>query len=254
MYKIPAKTLFVGQKLIYVPECHSTNSALAELLDRTDLPEGTVLITNHQTQGRGQRGNSWESGKGENLTFSLLLRPRFLTALNQFQLNVAIALGIADGLLNYLPSGLTLKWPNDIMMENRKVGGVLIENQTQGQQLSTAIIGIGLNVNQPELSHPGAGSLTQFVGRALDLNEVYQELLAGIEARYLSLRAGNYKGLHKEYVERLYQYNVSQEFESDGMSFIGTISDVDESGRLCVLVDGAIRKYSLKEIRMRISG
>ncbi len=225
---------------------------MAELLDHAELPEGTVLITNHQTQGRGQRGNSWESGRGENLTFSLLLRPGFLSPLNQFQLSIAVSLGIADALSRYVPAGIRVKWPNDIMIKDKKAGGVLIENQTQGQHVAASIIGIGINVNQPDMQHPGAGSLIGFMGKPIDLNELLHELLACLEVRYLELRTGGHDAMHGEYLSRLYGYNLPQAFESAGKSFTGTIKDVDESGRLCVQVGSEIRQFALKEIKMLI--
>jgi len=214
------------------------------------MAEGTTFVTSHQTGGRGQRGNTWQSGKGDNLTFSVLLRPRFLAAMDQFRLNMAIALGIVDALDTILPGDLALKWPNDILVGSRKVGGVLIENQSQGQQLSASVVGIGLNVNQPDIPVRGAGSLIQVVDRELDLNDLYQLLLTHLEVRYTDLRAGGFELLHAQYLERLYRYQVLQEFESGGRKFQGTIVDVDESGRLCVDANGEVKKYSLKEISM----
>lgn len=249
MYKIPAKTLFTGQKLIYVPECHSTNSSLAELLEHTDLPEGTVLITDHQTRGRGQRGNTWESGRGENLTFSILLRPKFLEVRDQFRLSMAVALGIAEGLAAFVPSGLTVKWPNDVLIEGKKVGGILIENQSQGAQLSVSIVGIGINVNQRELPVPTAGSLAQRVGGPLDLDAVFQQLVTAIEARYLQLRAGGHAVIQSDYHQQLYRIGVSQSFEADGAAFDGVIVGVDEVGRLKVRVGEEERRYGLKEVK-----
>jgi BirA family biotin operon repressor/biotin-[acetyl-CoA-carboxylase] ligase len=251
LYKIPAKTLFTGQKLIYVPECHSTNSSLAELLEHTDLPEGTVLITDHQTRGRGQRGNTWESGKGENLTFSILLHPRFLAVRDQFRLSMAVAIGIAEGLAGIVTSGILLKWPNDILMGGKKVGGVLIENQSQGAQLSVAIVGIGINVNARELPHPGAGALIQAVGRESDLNDVFQLVVGAIEARYLQLRSGGHAVIERDYLGRLYRLDVPQEFEADGAVFTGTIIGVDDSGRIRIQVGEEERRYSLKEVKFR---
>ena len=122
----------MGQKLIYVPECHSTNSLLNELNDHQELPEGTVLVTDHQTAGRGQRGNVWEAAQGMNLTFSILLRPKFLEAKDQFRLNMAVSLAIANSLQSCLSQGIKLKWPNDILVDGKKIGGVLIESQLQG--------------------------------------------------------------------------------------------------------------------------
>ena len=250
MYKIPANTLFMGQKLIYVPECHSTNSSLAELINHADLPEGLVLLTDHQTKGRGQRGNSWESGQGENLTFSLLLLPRFLATKDQFQLNMAIALGIAAGLHALVSRTISLKWPNDILIDYKKVAGILIENQSQGSALSASIIGIGVNVNQSRFSYPQTGSLIQFVGAALSLEDVFENLISSLEASYLQLRSGNIEAIRADYLKSLYKYNQLQSFESNGDRFVGRITDVDEFGRLCVNVDASIRKFSLKEIRM----
>lgn len=216
----------------------------------TDLPEGTVLITDHQTQGRGQRGNTWDSGQGLNLTFSLLLRPRFLAVRDQFQLSMAVALGIAEGLGEQVPSGITLKWPNDIMSEGKKVGGVLIENQSQGPQLSVAIVGIGINVNQRELPHPGAGSLIQVLGRETPLQEILHTLLTAIEARYLQLRSGAHAIIQNDYHARLHRVGVPQTFEAEGKSFTGIIRGVDESGRLRVQEGDEERVFALKEIRM----
>lgn len=250
MYKIPANTLFTGRKLIYVPECHSTNSSLAELNEQVDLPEGTVFITDHQIRGRGQRGNSWESGQGENLTFSILLQPSFLAAMDQFQLNMAVTVGIARGLQNLISSGVSVKWPNDILVDDMKVGGVLIKNQTMGANLSTSIVGIGLNVNQTRIPHAQAGSLIQWVGQPLGLNEVLEVLLVGIESNYLRLRSGAQERIRAEYLALLYKYRVPQLFEAGGNPFMGLITDVDESGRLCVECGGEILKFSLKEIRM----
>lgn len=251
MYKIPAKTLFTGQKLIYVPECHSTNSSLAELLGAADLPEGTVFITDHQTAGRGQRGSRWESGKGENLTFSLLLKPRFLAVRDQFALSMAVALGIAEGLTTFVSQGLSVKWPNDLMWLDQKIGGILIENQSQGSQLTTSIAGIGINVNQRQFASAGAGSLILASGHALDLDEVFQQILGAIEARYLQLRSGGHAVIQHDYHQHLYRLGVPQLFESEGKTFTGVIQGVDEWGRLRIRVGDDERSYDLKEVKFR---
>lgn len=250
MYKIPANTLFTGQKLIYVPECHSTNSSLAELQAHTDLAEGAVMVTDHQTQGRGQRGNSWESGQKENLTFSVLLKPHFLATRDQFQLSMAIALGCATGLSEFIQDAVYVKWPNDLMIGDRKVGGILIENQSLGTQLTSSIVGIGINVNQRKFAQPNACSLIQVTESSHDLNDVFQALLANLEARYIQLRSGGAEAIRKDYLSHLYRLRVQHPFESEGNRFIGTITGIDEYGRLCVEVGNETKKFSLKEIRM----
>lgn len=250
MYKIPANTLFTGQKLIYVPECHSTNSSLVELLAQADLPEGTVMVTDHQTQGRGQRGNSWESGRGENLTFSLLLKPHFLAIRDQFQLSMTMSLGCAAGLSGFLKEAVTVKWPNDLMIGDRKVGGILIENQSMGSRLTSSIVGIGINVNQPKFSHANACSLIQFTGKVLELNDIFHSILSMLEARYVQLRSGGAEVIRKDYLKHLYRFKVRQTFESEGNQFVGAISGIDESGMLCVDTGNETKKFSMKEIRM----
>lgn len=252
MYKTPANTLFTGQKLVYVPECHSTNSLLAEMLQETELPEGSVLITDHQTKGRGQRGNRWESGQGENLTFSLLLRPKFLPTRDQFQLSMAVALGIASGLKHWVGNSLALKWPNDLMTDDRKLGGVLIENQSQGTQLTASIVGIGINVNQRVLPFPHACSVIQVVGSPVELNDVFARIAAGVEAKYMQLRSGAHDLIRDEYLTLLYRRGVSHPFEADGRTFTGVIDGVDDTGRLLVSDGEVQRAYSMKEIRMLI--
>ena len=249
MYKIPAKTLFIGQKLIYVPECHSTNSLLNELNDQSQLPEGTVLITNRQIAGRGQRGNSWETEPGMNLTFSILLRPRFLEAKDQFQLNMAVSIAIGDALKSITALPIKLKWPNDIMIGDKKIGGILLESQLQGTSLSCSIVGIGVNVNQENFSHPGAASLYSFTAIAADLESLLQRLLESLEHAYLDLRAGKASALKQRYLASLYKFKEPHQFESSGEKFTGSIHDVDENGRLCVKSGESTRLFSFREVK-----
>ena len=250
MYKIPANTLFLGQKLIYVPDCHSTNSLLSELNNKSELPEGTVLVTDNQTAGRGQRGNQWESIAGENITFSVLLKPKFLNTIDQFQLSIAVSLGVARGLETVLVNQVMLKWPNDIFVEDRKIGGILIENQPQGNSLSQSIVGIGINVNQKIFSSPIASSLSNLTGLSVDLNEILSSVMKAIEVKYLELRAGAFSLLKTEYLKQLYKFAQRRPFEANGHIFSGSIVDVDEQGRLCIETDGAVKRFSFKEVRM----
>ncbi len=154
LYKIPANTNFIGKKFIYLPSCHSTNDIAAELLPHLD--EGTVVIAAHQTNGRGQRGNSWEAEAGANLTFSIVLKPNFLPASQQFYFNMAVALGIIRGLRYFFEGNrsnssdksdqLKLKWSNDIYFQDFKLGGVLIENTIESTNLKNSVVGIGINM------------------------------------------------------------------------------------------------------------
>lgn len=248
MYKIPANTLFTGQSLVYMPECHSTNAEALKLLQNNPrVTDGTVVITDNQTAGRGQRGNTWESDAGKNLTFSIILKPGFLSAKDQFRLNIAVSLGLFDYLTSQLDD-VKIKWPNDMMIGNKKTCGMLIENQISGQQIQHSIVGIGLNVNQEYFSLPTPTSMFLKKGQAFDLNYALAELLQWIEGRYLQLRANI--DLRNEYVNALYGRGEKRNFKSGEETFEGVITGIDPVGLLEVEVSGGRRYFDLKQIQM----
>lgn len=247
MYKIPANTLFTGQSLVYMPECHSTNAEALTLLQNTlQVAEGTVIITDNQTAGRGQRGNTWVSEAGKNLTFSIILKPTFLHPKDQFKLNMAVSLGLYDYLTSQV-SDVKIKWPNDMMLDNQKTCGMLIENQISGHQLVSSIVGIGLNVNQQNFSLPTPTSVAVKKGQEFDLNQALGELLQWIEGRYLQLRANI--DLKEEYVNALYAKGEKRNFKSGEEVFEGVITGIDNVGLLEVEVGKGKRYFDLKQIQ-----
>jgi BirA family biotin operon repressor/biotin-[acetyl-CoA-carboxylase] ligase len=248
LYKIPANTLFLGKNLVYVPQCHSTNTLATELSQKADTPEGTLIITNHQIAGRGQRGSSWEAAPGENLTFSLILKPTFLQAQNQFQLNQAFSLGVLDYVKGKLDTDIKVKWPNDVMVNERKVCGILFENQISGNELRHSIVGIGLNVNQQSFQYPTAGSLRLFSHQTYSLAPELEVLLQHLESRYLMLKEGKHEKLKTEYLQHLYRLGEMHRFDNHEMEFDGIISGVDEVGRLRIEVDGVERIFGAKQL------
>jgi BirA family biotin operon repressor/biotin-[acetyl-CoA-carboxylase] ligase len=248
LYKIFANTLFTGQQLVFVPECHSTNSLASDLASQSILSEGTVVITGNQTAGRGQRGNTWETASGLNLTFSVLLRPAFLSVKSQFYLTMITSLAIADFLKQRSIQGVKIKWPNDVLVDKKKCCGTLIENTIQNETLLQSIVGIGLNVNQKSFSVPTATSLAVVKDQHYDLNEALNSLLENLEKRYLQLRAGKLAALKKEYLENLFGLGEPRIFISNGKEFEGQIDGVSEHGELTVKVNKEQKNYSLKEI------
>lgn len=249
MYKIPANTLFVGQSLVFMPECHSTNDEALQRI-RTGKPaEGTVIITDNQTKGRGQRSNVWVTSPGVNLTFSIILLPTFLQAKDQFNLNMAIALGIADFVHNLIPEKVVrVKWPNDILIENKKVCGVLIENQLSGHRIQYSVVGIGLNVNQTHFEFDRASSLSVLSGSEFKLAEVLEGLLQHIEARYLMLRNNQIEKLYTDYLIAMYWIGERHIFSDAKSQFEGVIIGTDEIGRLRIRVENDVRVFSVKEV------
>ena len=158
--------------------------------------EGDIILAQRQTAGRGQRGHTWESREGENLTFSLVLEPLFLPPSEQFLISECVALGVCDALLHY---GIEaqIKWTNDIYIGDRKLAGILIEHKLQGSALARTVAGIGLNVNQKAFSDdlPNPISMAQATGREFDREEVLQTVATSLMARYEQLREGGAKEL-----------------------------------------------------------
>jgi BirA family transcriptional regulator, biotin operon repressor / biotin---[acetyl-CoA-carboxylase] ligase len=251
LYKIPANTLFLGKHIVFVPECHSTNTLALQLSQNPSTAEGTVVITNKQTAGRGQRGNVWESSPGMNLTFSVVLRPAFLTLQDQFYLTMAASLALHDYLSAKTEKPTVIKWPNDILVHEKKICGILIENQVQGSRFIAAIAGIGLNVNQSHFSAGTATSMALVTGREESLETVLHGLLEYLEARYLQLRRQDHQRLKEDYLSRLYALNEPRRFASQGSSFEGVIQGIDENGRLAVETrHQGLRYFGIKEIAL----
>lgn len=252
MYKILANTLFIGKKVIYLPTCHSTNKVAEKLLSESDIPEGTLIITQNQTHGKGQLDNSWESEPGKNLTLSIILFPDFLKIQHQFYLNIIISLGIYDVLNNLLSQTdskhiMKIKWPNDIIADEKKICGILIKNFIKNNEIDSCIAGIGLNVNQRSFISKKATSVNLLTGTEYDLNTVLNELILSLEAYYLKLKEKQFDYLKKAYLKNLFWINEEHKF-SDGEPFKGKITGIDDHGRLMINTDYGVRFFNFKEV------
>ena len=254
MYKIQPKTAFIGQIYKYLPSCQSTNDEASALLASANPIEGSLVTTDQQTAGRGQRGNRWESHTAENLTFSFLLKPTYLAPNEQFWLTIAISLGVHDTLRPLLDDSLRIKWPNDVYVGNLKLGGMLIENTLQRTQIAWSVAGIGLNINQTEFSYLTATSLQQQapLPDGYDRSGLLSLLCETIEKRYLQLRSGQRDRLKDEYLSVLYRYREEHNFNSNGRSFRGTITGIDAMGRLAIDINGEVRYFDFKEVAFEL--
>lgn len=243
--------LFVGHNIVTLKEVASTNSWLKLALSKsTPLPEGTVIMAEAQFAGRGQKNSTWQSEPGKNLTFSILLNPRFLDVQRQFDLNIAISLAINDVLSNYFGESATIKWPNDSYIGDAKIGGILIENLVQGNQIKHAIIGIGLNINQADFSKvlQNVTSFKKILHTDYDLNRLKNEICGSVEARYLQLKAGKYLDLHAAFLDKLYLLNIWADFKIDNTVQQARIYGVSAEGFLQVETENGIRQFGMKEI------
>ena len=240
----------MGHSVVFMPECHSTNDEASRLIESSsNALEGTVVITSNQTSGRGQRGNIWVSEPGKNLTFSIVIKPTFLSAQDQFLLNKVFSLGLYDYLRNTLKASVKIKWPNDMVVDDKKICGILIENQIQGQNIQHSIVGIGLNVNQDNFSMPTATSMKVFEGKDFLLENVLTDLLGYLETRYLQLRSGNLEELNSDYLSALYWLREKHMFKKAEEIFEGVITGIDPIGKLKINVDGTTEYFELKQIQ-----
>jgi BirA family biotin operon repressor/biotin-[acetyl-CoA-carboxylase] ligase len=239
----------MGKNMIFVPECHSTNSLAQQLAQQSSTPDGSVVITDNQTAGRGQRGNTWEALQGLNFTFSILVKPTFLSPTDQFYLNIAVALGIFNYLKQKTDRHVTIKWPNDILIERKKICGILIENTLQGTLIHHSVLGIGLNMNQQSFSNEKATSLKMISGQDYILAFELDELLLHIERQYLLLRQGNSQQLLKSYYEHLFGMGEERKFKTSAEEFYGIITGVDTTGRLKIKTSDGEKLFTMKEIQ-----
>ena len=245
-------TLFVGQNLIKLSAVDSTNNFLKNLLSKSEpLPEGTVIMADDQFAGRGMKENVWKVEPGKNLTISILLKPTFLALNKQFLLNMAISIAVNNTLSAYLPTGLCIKWPNDVYYNDVKLGGVLIENTIIGNGIKNTVIGIGINVNQqifPDELSGKATSLYQILQENVNLNALLADLCSQIEALYLNLKANKDTILRETYVQRLYKINISALYRQNGEVFEGIITGVSDTGLLNMNKNGELVQFNFKEI------
>ncbi|AWW31899.1 biotin--[acetyl-CoA-carboxylase] ligase [Echinicola strongylocentroti] len=250
MHKILANTVFLGKDIIYMTECHSTNDiASAKIKDGT-VKEGSIVLTDKQTKGRGQRGNRWYSEPGKNLTFSLVLAPVFLSPGAQFDLNRMISKAVKDALNRYA-DGIMVKWPNDIVHTTQgKLGGILIENSLTQSRIETSVVGIGLNLNQVDFALPGPVSLAVLSGRQVDKWELLNEILVEIEKRYIQVKKGRVDKLREEYWQDLYLREEWATYEDASGIYEGMITGITPEGRLIIKKkDGKVNQYAFKEVK-----
>jgi BirA family biotin operon repressor/biotin-[acetyl-CoA-carboxylase] ligase len=243
--------LIIGNNIIEVPAATSTNLALASMLTEKKLQEGTILFTLNQTSGRGQMGTKWHSIPHQSLTCSLCLQPKFLLPTQQFYLNMCIALGISDWLISQDFTTVRIKWPNDILIHQKKCTGILIENSINSKQITQSIIGMGINLNQESFPEdlPHAVSLRMVNGNNYDIKETICSLASFLDVRYQQLMQQRFEKLHKDYVDLLWRFEAWHDYQTkDGILRL-KITGVDSQGFLITENEvGETNKYSFKEI------
>lgn len=244
-----------GFKMIELESIDSTNNFLKSY--RPLQPCDMILVTaEYQSRGRGQIGNSWESERSKNLLFSLKVHPRFLEAGQMFRISQVAALAVHDAFARYT-EGISIKWPNDVYWNDRKICGMLIENDWMGKQLEQSIIGIGMNVNQETFigDAPNPVSLRQILGQDTERRFVLELFMESFQKYYRMLQRGEADTVDAQYRKALYRKEGWHLYEDEGGRFRARIADVEPDGHL-ILEDeqGQQRKYAFKEVRYILNG
>lgn len=243
--------LFRDKAIIHLESVDSTNNYAASLIKLSRPPEGSVITAQEQTAGKGQRGALWTSEKGENLLFSIILYPPFQQAEDLFALSQCISLALADSLTELTGIDAWVKWPNDIVMRDKKVAGILVEFAWTDSRVQSAICGMGVNLNQTSFEWPHAASLRMLTGKTFHRDTVLGEVIQRIESGYLRLRSGQLGPIRKEYTERLYRLNTPTAFDHLGSRITASISGVSPSGQLQLRDDaGTLFSCDLREISL----
>ena len=240
-----------GKNFIRLETTDSTNAQAIKMLKSGNVSEGTVILADYQSAGKGQYGNIWVGEKGKNLTFSIVLYPVVLTARTQFFLSMCISNAIQDCLVKN-NIGAKIKWPNDIYTSNGKIAGILIENALSGQNIKWSVAGIGLNVNQLTFGADAgmAVSMASEAGHEFNRDVVLNELLRSLSLWINRLYDNDLSNIKVRYLNNMLFLNEWRSFISETGLFEGRITDVTDFGRLMVQDrKGNINEFYFKDIK-----
>lgn len=236
---------------IYVEQTSSTNSYMLQLSATDRLPEGSVVATGYQSHGRGQGNHFWESEPRKNLIFSMVLYPASLKGAHQFRLSLAVSLAVYDFVSQYVEN-VSVKWPNDVYVGDKKIAGILIENFIEGSYLNKSIIGIGVNINQKIFASnaPNPVSLRQLTGNEYDLNVCLDRLTGCIATRYRMALSSRIRILHADYLQHLYRFGQLSRFHVADRSFEAVITGINRYGMLeMITADREQKTFGFGEVR-----
>lgn len=235
---------------LHFNEISSTNDLAKKLWSEGKIKANTIVSASYQNQGKGQQNNVWESEADKNLIFTLLVSPDFLKIEEQVYLNMAVSLAVYDYFTNKNIRECFIKWPNDIMVNHKKVSGILIENSISQSLIKVAFIGIGININQRDFYNAKAGSLALIKGKSYDLIEELKQFEICFLKRNKQLKTQK-QTIFDAYHDALYLKNVRTLFRFAEQTMFGKILGVTHHGQLEVAFeDGSIQYFSNKEISL----
>jgi len=246
------KSQSLGNQIIKLSVVDSTNNYTAKLVKETKISFGTVIMADFQTRGKGQRSSIWKSQKGLNLLISIYFDSSFLNSENIFFLSKAIALAIRECVEKIIGIKVSIKWPNDILINGSKIACVLIENQWKNEKLSSSIIGIGLNVNQVDFSaQENVISLKILTSKVYNLNSILKSLCSSLDTQLTRLVNFDFFEIDHHYHSFLSNHNQWCNYEKDKINFKGKLVKVDSFGKMVLeLGNGDKKSFEIKEVSL----
>ena len=238
-------------KIIKLDAIDSTNSYLKRLLTKGIVDDLTVVVSKHQTKGKGRNENIWENEASLNLAFSIYKKFNNLDVKDKFMLNVISSLSVFQLLKENNLNKISIKWPNDIMTVNRKISGILIENSVRGKLINESVIGVGINVNQKKFDNlPNATSLFIETGSEFSLDSLASRLAEIFRKKFLQLEK-NKEELLKYYNNHLFLKKTDLNFiDQENKKFTGKIISVNKRGELKIKkTNNQVINYSENSIK-----
>jgi BirA family biotin operon repressor/biotin-[acetyl-CoA-carboxylase] ligase len=239
--------------LIIIPLVDSTNSYAMQLFEKGMASEGTVVLAWEQTSGRGQRGSSWSSQPGQGLYFSLILTPPSSSITNVAVLVKALAIGVAQYIANYSNDKVEIKWPNDILVKERKVCGILMESVIRGEAPIAVVAGIGINLNQKEFADDFARnpiSLLQITGNHYNPETEAAILYNFLMNAYYRFRDNRFSEIEKEYDTLLFGLNQNCIWDKSGETIQAVFKGVNSRGDAMLEQEGTMLHFPHPIIRL----
>ncbi|WP_298903579.1 biotin--[acetyl-CoA-carboxylase] ligase [uncultured Psychroserpens sp.] len=240
-------------RIIKLSAIDSTNTFLRQLSTSEVLEDYTIIVAESQTKGRGQMGTTWSSQPSKNLMVSVFVDVSFLSIEDSFYISMATSLAISKALKSFQIKNVKVKWPNDILADQKKISGVLIENVIKNNQLQATIIGFGLNVNQLHFDDlPNATSMQKVSGKAFNLDEVLTAVIGYLKDYMEELKNQQQTQLKSLYEAALFRKNKPSTFQdAEGSMFSGFIYGVSNAGYLRILLeDNVLKEFDLKAVKL----
>lgn len=240
---------------IHIEQIDSTNNELRRLISHEPIDTFTMLTAEYQTSGRGQVGNTWESEKGKNLLMSILMRPKQLDVRQQYMLSMSLSVAVVRA-LRPIVNNVEIKWPNDIYVDNKKLGGILIENMLKGIFIDYSIMGLGLNINQTKFisDAPNPVSIKNITNTDYSPQIIAENIQSEIVLAVNKVDNQQFEQIRNEYMSVLYRNDMQYySYKDDSGQFMARIADIEPDGHIIMIdQDNVHRRYTFKEVEFII--